>query len=163
MKRLILTGAYLGVIVAANAALSHWGIVHFLGIGALMVPAGVYFAGMSFGIRDALQEAGGMAWALAAIAAGSGLSWFIDPRFAVASGVAFLLSELADFAVYTPLRNRHRIGAAALSNVVGSVIDSALFLWLAFGSASGWLALSVAKAVVTVPTLLLVARRDDAS
>ena len=36
--------------------------------------------------------------------------------------------------VYTPLAERHFLGAVTASNVVGTVVDSALFLWLAFGS-----------------------------
>ena len=44
------------------------------------------------------------------------------------------LSEIADFAVYAPLRKRQLVAAVLASGVVGSVIDSAVFLWLAFGS-----------------------------
>lgn len=58
----------------------------------------------------------------------------LDTLAALASGAAFLVSELADLAVYTPLRARSWAAAVALSNTVGAVVDSALFLWLAFGS-----------------------------
>jgi uncharacterized PurR-regulated membrane protein YhhQ (DUF165 family) len=45
-----------------------------------------------------------------------------------------VLAELADLAVYAPLRQR-RLGLAVLaSGAVGAAIDSAVFLWLAFGS-----------------------------
>ena len=47
---------------------------------------------------------------------------------------SFLLSELADFGVCTPLRRRNWIAAVALSNTVGLIADSILFLYLAFGS-----------------------------
>ena len=43
-------------------------------------------------------------------------------------------SELADLGVYTPLRRKRLILAVLASGVVGAVIDSAAFLWLAFGS-----------------------------
>ena len=43
-------------------------------------------------------------------------------------------SELADFAVYTPLRERHLTLATVLSGLVGSIVDSVIFLSLAFGS-----------------------------
>ena len=52
-----------------------------------------------------------------------------DPEFAVlqmADGVApaaTLLSELADFAVYTPLQERRLVAAVVLSSLVGLVID----------------------------------------
>jgi uncharacterized PurR-regulated membrane protein YhhQ (DUF165 family) len=77
----------------------------------------------------------GSRWALGAIQAGAALSALIaPPALVVASGVAFLLSELADMAVYTPLRER-RLGLVVLaSGIAGAAIDSAAFLWLAFGS-----------------------------
>ena len=52
----------------------------------------------------------------------------------MASTAAFLLSELADFAVYTPLQSRGLVLAVLASSVVGLIADSILFLWLAFGS-----------------------------
>ena len=58
----------------------------------------------------------------------------LGANLALASCAAFLFSELADYAVYTPLRSRSWVGAIIASNLVGSVIDSALFLTLAFGS-----------------------------
>jgi len=56
------------------------------------------------------------------------------PALALASGAAFLLSELADFAVYTPLQRRRLMLAVLLSGIAGAVVDSILFLYLAFGS-----------------------------
>ena len=52
----------------------------------------------------------------------------------MASTAAFLVSELADFAVYTPLQARGLVLAVLASSLVGLVVDSVLFLWLAFGS-----------------------------
>jgi uncharacterized PurR-regulated membrane protein YhhQ (DUF165 family) len=71
--------------------------------------------------------------------------------------VAFLLSELADFAVYTPLRRRTWLGAVAASNTVGLVIDSALFLWLAFGSLEFLAGQVVGKAWMTALAVVLMA------
>ena len=48
--------------------------------------------------------------------------------------MAFLFSELADFGVYTPLRKRFWLWAMIPSNLVGTVLDSVIFLALAFGS-----------------------------
>ncbi|HYR66028.1 MAG TPA: VUT family protein, partial [Reyranella sp.] len=73
--------------------------------------------------------------ALAAIVAGAALSGAVaPPQLVFASAAAFLLSELADFAVYTPLQSRGLILAVLASSVVGLIADSLLFLWLAFGS-----------------------------
>jgi uncharacterized PurR-regulated membrane protein YhhQ (DUF165 family) len=52
----------------------------------------------------------------------------------IASTVAFFFSELADFVVYTPLQNRRFITAVVASSLVGLVVDSVIFLWLAFSS-----------------------------
>ena len=123
---------YIAVIVLANWAIQAFGVVP-VGFG-LMAPAGVYFAGLAFTLRDLVQESLGRTWTVAAIVVGAAVSALISPQFAVASGVAFLISELADFAVYTPLRRRNWLAAVALSNTVGLVADSVLFLSLAFGS-----------------------------
>lgn len=119
-------------VVAANWAIRTFGMAP-VGFG-LYAPAGVYFAGLAFTFRDLVHDTLGRWGALAAIALGAALSWAIEPRFALASAAAFLFSELADLAVYAPLRERHWLGAVAASNVVGLVVDSALFLLLAFGS-----------------------------
>lgn len=101
----------------------------------LMAPSGVLMVGLALVLRDWLHELGGRGMAFAAILVGAGLSFGLaTPALAVASGAAFLLSETADLAVYAPLRQRHRPLAVMASGVVGAAVDSALFLWLAFGS-----------------------------
>jgi queuosine precursor transporter len=124
--------AYIATIFAANWAIETFGVVP-VGFG-LMAPAGVYFVGAAFTFRDLAHDSVGRRWIILAILVGAGLSAIVSPQFALASGMAFLLSELADFAVYTPLRERGWLRAVVVSNIVGLVIDSALFLWLAFGS-----------------------------
>ena len=122
---------YALTIVAANWAIDRYGPVP-VGFG-LQAPAGVWFAGLAFTFRDLIQTGLGRRWTVAAIVGGAALSLAISPSFALASGTAFLVSELADFAVYTPLAERGWLAAVAASNVVGLLVDSALFLWLAFG------------------------------
>jgi queuosine precursor transporter len=124
--------AYIATIFAANWAITTFGLVP-VGFG-LLAPAGVYFAGLAFTFRDLTQDTLGRRWTYGAIVIGAGLSALLSGPLALASGTAFLVSETADLLVYTPLRRRHWLGAVALSNTVGVTIDSALFLWLAFGS-----------------------------
>ena len=70
-----------------------------------------------------------------AIVAGAALSGALaPPQLVVASTTAFFLSELADFAVFTPLQKRGLVLAVLASAVVGLIADSILFLYLAFGS-----------------------------
>jgi uncharacterized PurR-regulated membrane protein YhhQ (DUF165 family) len=122
--------AYIGTIYAANWAIVTYGIVP-IGLG-LAAPAGVLFAGFAFTARDAVHETLGARWSIVAIVAGAALSALLSPALAIASGGAFLVSELVDLGVYTPLRHRrHMLTALVLSNTVGAAIDSALFLSLA--------------------------------
>jgi hypothetical protein len=101
----------------------------------LMAPSGVLMIGIALVLRDIVQRSLGLRAALGAIAAGGALSWFVAPQaLVVASVAAFLLSELADLAVYTPLHRRRLVLAVLASGLAGAVVDSALFLWLAFGS-----------------------------
>ncbi|HTE81262.1 MAG TPA: VUT family protein, partial [Reyranella sp.] len=73
--------------------------------------------------------------ALLSILAGAALSGAVaPPALIMASAVAFFLSELADFLVYTPLQQRGLVLAVFASSIVGLVVDSVLFLYLAFGS-----------------------------
>ena len=98
-------------------------------------PSGVLMIGAALVLRDIVHEKLGAVWALAAIALGAVLSaFFASPALLLASTAAFLLAELADFAVYAPLRKRHLTAAVLASGAVGAVIDSAVCLWLAFGS-----------------------------
>ena len=101
----------------------------------LMAPSGVLMIGLALVLRDMVQRRLGRGVALAAIVAGAALSGAVaPPQLVYASAAAFLLSELADFAVYTPLQSRGLVLAVLASSVVGLIADSLLFLWLAFGS-----------------------------
>ena len=149
-----LLAAYTLTIFAANWAITTFGLVP-VGFG-FMAPAGVYFAGLAFTLRDGLQEAAGRRWVLAAILVGAMLSAALSGPLALASGVAFLVSELADYAVYTPLRRRSWLGAVITSNTVGAVVDSALFLWLAFGSLEFIAGQVVGKTWITLIAVALI-------
>lgn len=146
---------YVLTIPAANWAITTYGVVP-IGFG-LLAPAGVLFAGAAFTLRDLTQEALGKAWTLAAIGAGALLSLAVsDPFVAAASATAFLVSELADFAVYTPLRERGMLRAVIASNVVGMVVDSVLFLTVAFGSLAFLPGLVVAKLYTILPAVVFI-------
>lgn len=153
------------VLFIATIFLANWAIVTYglvpVGPG-LIAPAGVYFAGLAFTFRDLAQDRLGRGWVVAAIVAGALLSGLVSEKFALASGIAFLVSELLDFAVYSPLRERNWLGAVAASNVVGLVADSVIFLWLAFDSLQYLPGQVVGKAWMTllaVAVLWLLRRR----
>lgn len=101
----------------------------FLGDG--MAPSGVLWAGLGFTLRDLVQRRLGFGWSWIAILIGALLSALLDPALALASGMAFLLSETLDLLVYTPLQRRNLLAAVLGSNVVGLIVDSFVFLYLA--------------------------------
>jgi queuosine precursor transporter len=101
----------------------------------LMAPSGVLTIGAALVLRDVVQRCLGLRFGLLAIAIGTFLSAFVAPSSLVfASGIAFALSELADCAVYTPLQQRRLMAAVIASSTAGLVVDSIVFLSLAFGS-----------------------------
>ena len=112
-----------------------------------MAPSGVMMIGVALVLRDLVQRRLGV-----------GIRHRRDPcrrgdlgraraaALVFASAAAFLLSEFADFAVYTPLARRRLVAAVMASSVVGLVVDSIVFLWLAFGSLEFLLGQIVGKA-----------------
>lgn len=146
---------YIATIYGANWAIKQFGFVD-IGFG-LTAPAGVFFAGLAFTFRDLTHEALGRWWCLAAIALGAVLSFALEDaeRLALASAIAFGLSEILDLAIYEPLRKRRWLLAVAASNAAGLVVDSALFLWIAFGSIDFIEGLIVGKAYMTILAVAL--------
>jgi len=103
--------------------------------GPMMAPSGVSMIGIALVLRDLVQRRLGRVPALMAIVAGAALSGAVaPPQLLVASTTAFFLSELADFAVFTPLQKRGLVLAVLASSFIGLIADSLLFLYLAFGS-----------------------------
>jgi queuosine precursor transporter len=148
--------AYLSTVILANWAVTTYGVVP-VGFG-LMAPAGVYVVGIAFTLRDLLHETGGRWLVLGAIAIGAVLSVLVaTPALAVASGVAFTVSEVADLLVYEPLRRKGWLGAVAASNAVGLVIDSIVFLVIAFGSLQFLAGQVVGKAWMTLLAVAVLA------
>ena len=71
-------------------------------------------------MRDLVQRRLGVEFGIGAIIAGAAISaGLAPPSLVVASAIAFLLSEFADFAVYTPLARRRLVAAVVASSVVG--------------------------------------------
>src|SRR5260221_3874789 len=124
----------------------------------LMAPSGVIMAGAALVLRDLVQRRLGAAASSLAILVGAILSAALaPPALVIASAAAFLLSEFADLAVYTPLVRRGLIVAVVASSVVGLVVDSVVFLWLAFGSVHFLLGQVVGEAWIGVLSVPLVA------
>lgn len=143
MKRTgyLAAAAFIGTVWFSNWLLARYGVVS-IGFG-LYAPAGVFSVGLAFTLRDIVHRTLGRTAVFVCILAGCLLAYFIEANvtipgghlaIAAASAIAFLFSETADMAVFTPLEEKSFLGAVVASNIVGSIVDSALFLWLAFGS-----------------------------
>jgi queuosine precursor transporter len=130
----------------------------------LEAPSGVLLIGLALVLRDLVQRRLGKMWAIGAIVGGAILSAVVaPPALVVASAVAFLFSELADFAVYTPLQEKRLITAVVASSFVGLLIDSVLFLYLAFGSLDFLWGQVVGKSwmvLLAIPVIWWIRERD---
>jgi uncharacterized PurR-regulated membrane protein YhhQ (DUF165 family) len=130
----------------------------------LMAPSGVLMIGLALVLRDLVQRRLGPAWSVNAVVAGAALSAFLaPPELVIASGVAFLFSELADFLVYTPLQQRRFVLAVIASSAVGLVVDSLLFLYLAFGNLDflyGQIAGKALMVALSIPFVYWLRQRD---
>lgn len=70
-----------------------------------------------------------------------GLSiWLATPRIALASGIAFLVAQLLDIAVFDRLRRKSWWRAPLISSTLASALDTVLFFSLAFvGTGLPWM------------------------
>jgi len=131
----------------------------------IMAPSGVLMVGAALVLRDLVQRRLGVEFGIGAIVAGAAISaGLAPPSLVIASAIAFLLSEFADFAVYTPLARRRLVAAVVASSTAGLVVDSIVFLWLAFGSLeflAGQIIGKLWMVLVAVPFVAYLRRRDD--
>jgi len=160
-------------IPAANWLIGHVGTACIAPRGPCVVPvapgvtapSGVMMVGVALVLRDLVQRRLGATMSALAILVGAGISALVArPALILASAVAFLLSEFADLAVYTPLARRRLVAAVIASSCAGLVIDSIVFLWLAFGSLDFLLGQVIGKAamvLVSIPFVAWLRRRDE--
>jgi queuosine precursor transporter len=126
----LLIALYLAVIVAANIVTAS---IPPIPLGALIVPAGSFLIGVTFILRDLVQNAIGRKNTYITIGAAmliSAVSSFIlgDVLWIVfASTLTFLASETTDTEIYSRLKLplAYRM---LYSGVVGGLIDSVLFV-----------------------------------
>ena len=159
-----LAAAFVGLIILANWLASKW--IWPVGFG-YEAPAGVFAIGLILSLRDWLHELRGLRWTLPLVYVAGLISWGISvwtgwsglQDIAIGSVVAFTVSETADSLVYEPFRRRWPIPGLALSNSVGLVVDSVIFLYIAFGSLDFLTGQIIGKAEMTVLAIVLVAAR----
>ena len=135
-----LAACYVGLVIVANWLASAY--VVDVPLTPYTAPAGVFCIGAVLVLRDWIQQLRGLYWTMPLVylaglvtwAAGYLAGWRGWQDVAVASVVAFSVSETVEALVFTPLRKRNLSLGVALSGTIGNAIDSYLFLTIAFGS-----------------------------
>jgi uncharacterized PurR-regulated membrane protein YhhQ (DUF165 family) len=160
-----LAAAYLGLVVLANWLASAY-IVE-VGFG-YVAPAGVFAIGTVLVLRDWLQQLVGLWWTMPLVYAAGLISWLVGDvagwtrleKIAVASVVAFTVSETLEALVFTPLRKRNLTIGVLLSGLAGNALDSYLFLTIAFGNLSFFAGQFIGKGeMIVLGTALTALRR----
>lgn len=141
------------LVVASANYLVQFPVNDWLTWGALTYP-------VSYFITDLTNRRFGPAPARKVVYIGFALAvlcsiWLASPRIAIASGSAFLVSQLMDVAIFNRLRERAWWQPPLFSSVIGSAVDTALFFALAFaGTAMPWVTLAVGDYGVKVAIAL---------
>jgi len=135
-------GLFLAMIPAANYTLLHFGtscqaggpcVVPVWFYPMIYAPSGVLFAGAAFVLRDILQRLSSLWLSIVAVLCGTAISYqYVDPGLAIAGSAAYFLSEITDTCVYTYLQRFSLILAIFISACAGLLIDSMVFLHMAF-------------------------------
>ena len=132
MTAALLTGLYLAAVVGANLTIAHF--------GATAAPyVAFFFIGLNLAARDRLHDLWGknVARNMALLVMAGGLiSYAMNAgaaRVALASILAFALSESADALLYHARRHRPYLERSNTSNLLGAAVDSVMFPVIAFG------------------------------
>ncbi len=130
-----------------------------------MAPSGVLMIGAALVLRDLVQRRLGFEISIVTVLIGGALSALLAPvSLVMASTAAFLLSELADLLVYTPLQRRRLVAAVVVSSFAGLVVDSIVFLYFAFGSLQFLAGQIIGKSwmvLLSIPFIMWLRRRDE--
>jgi queuosine precursor transporter len=137
---LALAVSFVGLVLLANWLASRYVVT--VPLTSYKAPAGVFCIGGVLVLRDWMQQLAGLRWTMPLVYASGLLSWAVGDlagwtslqKIAIASVVAFTISETIEALVFTPVRNRSLTAGVALSATVGNAVDSYVFLTLAFSS-----------------------------
>jgi len=124
----------------------------------VMAPSGVLAIGLALVLRDMVQLRIGLKPTLALVIIGCCISYLISYRdLAIASASAFIVSEVVDTVFFTLIIKRLGLYFAILvSGVFGAVIDSVVFLQLAFGNIEFIEGQIIGKLLATVVGIVII-------
>jgi len=136
----LLSLGFVGLVILANWLASKYTVR--VPLTDHTAPAGVFCIGAVLVLRDWIQQLSGLIWTMALVYSAGLISWSVGDaagwtslqRIALASLIAFSVSETVEALVFTPLPKRSLTVAVALSGTVGNALDSYIFLSTAFSS-----------------------------
>lgn len=152
------TALYVALIVLVNYGFSVTPLVK-LPDGTMWPPMSLV-VGFIFVVRDFAQREVGHK-VLIAMLIGAGLSYVMaDPHVAIASAAAFLVSEVADWLIYS-LTKRPLSQRIIYSSLLSAPLDSAVFLFgVGFFSIAGVMTMTISKLFGALIVWWLIRRRE---
>ncbi|HEU0071377.1 MAG TPA: VUT family protein [Alphaproteobacteria bacterium] len=149
---------YVALIVLVNYGFSVTPLVK-LPDGTMWPPMSLV-VGFIFVVRDFAQREIGHK-VLIAMLVGAALSYVMaDPHVAIASAAAFLVSELADWLIYS-LTKRPLSQRIIYSSLLSAPLDSAVFLFgVGFFSVAGVVTMTISKLLGAFVVWWLIRRRE---
>jgi uncharacterized PurR-regulated membrane protein YhhQ (DUF165 family) len=162
----MLAVAFVGLVLLANWLASRY-IVH-VPLTPYLAPAGVFAIGGVLVLRDWMQQLAGLRRTMPLVYAAGLFSWLVGDlagwtslqKIAIASVIAFTVSETIEALVFTPIRNKNLTLGVALSATIGNAVDSYIFLTIAFSSTSFfWVQFWGKNEAIALGVLLTFARR----
>lgn len=160
LNQFLIAVAAMAVIIAGSNYLVQFPVQ--ASIGALNLADLLTFAAFTFPIAflvtDLTNRLFGAAAARKVVFAGFAIAVLVSivvasPRIAIASGSAFLISQLMDVSIFDKLRAGQWWRAPLVSSMVGAVIDTFIFFSFAFAASLSFLGAGLDFAVQPAPLL----------
>ncbi len=133
--------AAMAVVVAASNYLVQFPVQGQLGAVNLadLLTWGAFTYPVAFLVNDMTNRYFGVRAARIVVLSGFALAvtlsiYLATPRIAIASGLAFLVAQMLDTAIFDRLRASHWWRAPLISSVLGSIVDTLIFFSLAFAA-----------------------------
>jgi len=133
-RKLLLISCMISVILVSNILVQYpvmiWGLENLLTWAAFTYPVAFFITDITNRIYGVMTARKIVFWGFFTAVILS--FYFATPRIAIASGSAFLISQLIDIQIFTKLRKYQWWTAPLASSTLGSIIDTLLFFTIAF-------------------------------
>ena len=153
-RALVLAALAMAAVVLASNILVQYAINDWLTWGAFTYP-GAFLVSELVNRRFGPQLARRVAWVGFAVAVVASLL-LAPPRIAIASGTAFILSQLFDISVFHRLREGTWWRAPLIATVLAAILDTFVFWSIAFaGGSDPWITWALGDLAVKLAVGLL--------